>query len=60
MKLHMLVLLSAMVPGGAVLAANADAIYFGGPILTVNDKAPRTERSLSGTEKLSRSVKRPA
>ena len=43
MKLHMLVLLSAMAPGGAVLAANADAIYFGGPILTVNDKAPRAE-----------------
>jgi hypothetical protein len=35
MKLHMLVLLSAMAPGGEVLAANADAIYFGGPILTV-------------------------
>src|SRR5260370_27076732 len=43
MKLHTLVLLSAMAPGGAVLAANADAIYFGGPILTVNDKVPRAE-----------------
>ena len=42
MKMRILVLLSAMAPGAA-LAANADTIYFGGPIITVDDKAPSAE-----------------
>jgi len=43
MKLRVLVLLGAITSGNAALAADADAIYFGGPIVTVNDKAPMAE-----------------
>lgn len=32
-----------LVSASAALAANADSIWFGGPIITVNDKAPRAE-----------------
>jgi hypothetical protein len=39
MKLHMLVLFVAITPIEAAVAANADAIYFGGPIVTVNADA---------------------
>ncbi len=43
MKLRMLGLLGVMASGNAALAADADAIYFGGPIVTVNDRAPMAE-----------------
>jgi predicted amidohydrolase YtcJ len=43
MKLRMLMLFAAIAPTKAAVAANADAIYFGGPIITVNDKAPMAE-----------------
>src|SRR5258705_2539723 len=43
MKLRMLMLFGAIAPTNAAVAANADAIYFGGPIITVNDKAPIAE-----------------
>lgn len=43
MKLRMLMLFAAIAPTNQAVAANADAIYFGGPIITVNDKAPMAE-----------------
>jgi predicted amidohydrolase YtcJ len=33
----------ALLVPGAVLAANADIIWFGGPIITINDKAPSAQ-----------------
>lgn len=43
MKLRLALLFSVVGPAGAALAANADTIYFGGPIITVNDAAPSAE-----------------
>ncbi len=44
MALMRLLLTTALAaPASAALAANADSIWFGGPIITVNDKAPSAE-----------------
>src|SRR4051794_34530176 len=43
MKLRMLVLCIVIAPLRAAVASDADTIYFGGPIVTVNDKAPLAE-----------------
>jgi hypothetical protein len=43
MKLVHLLLACASLPSTAALAANADAIWFGGDIVTVNPGAPKAE-----------------
>ena len=39
----MIFLAAIALPTGPALAKNADAIWFGGPIVTINDKAPMAE-----------------
>ena len=43
MKPQVLMMIAAFAPIDGALAANADAIYFGGPIITVNDQSPVAE-----------------
>ena len=43
MTIKTMLLLSALASPGAALAANADGIYFGGPIVTVSDRMPGAE-----------------
>lgn len=43
MSLKLSVAVAVTLFGGPALAANADAIFFGGPILTMNDAAPDAE-----------------
>jgi predicted amidohydrolase YtcJ len=43
MMLRSALFLGAVLPGSAALAANADAIWFGGPIVTVNAAVPTAE-----------------
>ena len=43
MKLRLLVLFVVIAPTEAAIASDADTIWFGGTIITVNDEVPNVE-----------------